>query len=294
MTKLKFPLIALISLNILLLASCGGKDELTEVQIPERESFATQNSNFPDPATIKTKQGPYEMGHLGYGFNDYAEILKPESVYIHYDKYHLSYANKLNSAVHGTPFERDSIPNLIARIDNNSPKIKNLAGGYYNHNIYWKSLSPLEQTKPSESLSVAINESYGSMNELQKDFIAKGNNLVGAGWLWIVNVNGLIQVITTLNNDSPAMPEVNGGYPLIGIDLWEHAYYGTYDDDITAYLEACFKQLNWTYASKRFVPQVTTVETTVPTTATTTTPVTPKNTKPLTTPVVPKPEQEVH
>lgn len=258
MTKLKFPLLAIISLNLLILSSCGGKDELSEVQIPERESFATQNSNFPDPNTIKTKQGPYEMVGLGYGFNDFAEILKPESVYIHYDKYHLNYTNKLNTAVHGTPFERDSIPTLVSRIDNNSPKVKNLAGAYYNHNIYWKSLSPLEQTKPSESLNIAINESYSSLAELKKDFIAKGNGLVGAGWLWIVNANGIIQVITTANNDNPLMSEVNGGYPLIGIDLWEHAYYSTYDEDVTAYLEACFKNLNWNYASKRFVPKIQT------------------------------------
>lgn len=255
MTKLKLPFIVLITLNLMTIVSCNTKTDLTEVQIPERESFATQNSNFPDPATIKTKQGPYDMTGLGYGFNDFAEILKPESVYIHYDKYHLNYANKLNTAVHGTPFERDSIPNLVARIDNNSPKIKNLAGAYYNHNIYWKSLSPLEQTKLSESLNSAINESFGSIMELQKEFIAKGNSLVGAGWLWIINANGVIQVITTNNNDNPTMPEINGGYPLIGIDLWEHAYYGTYEEDITAYLEACFKHLNWTYASKRFVPK---------------------------------------
>jgi len=288
MTKLKFPLIAIISLNILVLTSCGGKDELTEVQIPERQSFATQNSNFPDPATIKTKQGPYEMAHLGYGFNDFSEILKPESVYIHFDKYHLSYANKLNSAVHSTPFERDSIPSLVSRIDNNSAKIKNLAGGYYNHNLYWKSLSPLEQTKPTESLNIAINESFGSMAELKKEFINKGNSLIGAGWLFIVNNNGVIQVIVTTNNDSPSMPEVNGGYPLIAIDLWEHAYYSTYEDDVKAYLEACFEHLNWTYASKRFVPKVTTVEAMTPTTT-----ATPRSTKPVTTPTVPKQEQEV-
>ncbi|MDM1354223.1 superoxide dismutase [Myroides marinus] len=260
MTKLKLPLIAIISLNFLILTSCGTKDELNEVQIPERESFATQNSNFPDPATIKTKQGPYEMAHLGYGFNDYAEILKPESVYLHLEKYHLSYANKLNTTVHGTPFERDSIPALVSRIDNNSPKIKNFAGGYYNHNLYWKSLSPLEQTKPTESLTIAINESFGSMAELKKEFISKGNSLVGAGWLWIVNNNGVIQVMVTANNDTPSMPEVNGGYPLIAIDLWEHAYYSTYEDDVTAYLEACFKFLNWGFASKRFIPKVQTTE----------------------------------
>ncbi|MCC9041358.1 superoxide dismutase [Myroides sp. M-43] len=260
MAKLKFPLIAIISLNFLFLFSCGKKDELTEVQIPARESFATQNSNYPDPTSIKTKQGPYEMVSLGYTFSDFAEILKPDNIYTHYEKHHLNYANKLNTAVHGTPFERDSIQNLVARIDNNSPKIKNLAGAYYNHNLYWKSLSPLEQTKPSESLNSAINEAFGSIANLQKEFIAKGNTIIGSGWLWIVNANGVIQVVTTPNNDSPTMPEVNGGYPLIAIDLWEHAYYQTYEEDITAYLENCFKHLNWAFASKRFIPKAQTVD----------------------------------
>ncbi|MDM1396464.1 superoxide dismutase [Myroides odoratimimus] len=259
MKKLKVTLIIIIALNSLLLTSCNNKEELTEVQIPERESFITKSSNFPDPNTIKTKQGPFEMQGIGYSFSDYVDILKPESVYIHYDKYHLSYTNKLNTSVHGTQFERDSISGLVSKIDNNYPKLKNLSGAYYNHNIYWRSISPLEEKAPNESLKNAITESFGSMAEFKKEFIAQGNALIGSGWLWLVQVNGTLQVVTTVNNESPMMPEVAKGSPLLGIDLWEHAYYPTYEEDITAYLEMCFKHLNWDYANKLYRPKVITV-----------------------------------
>lgn len=257
MTWLKRNIVILICCNFMLFSSCGNRNDLTEVGIPERETFITKKSDFPDPATIKTKQGPFEMLGLQYTFDELEPLFKPETAFSHYDKVHLDYANKLNSAVHGTAFEKDEINTLVTRIDTKSANLKNLAGGYNNHNILWRSISPVGQSKPNDALSKLITESFGSLLALQKELITKGNSLVGSGWLWITILpNGKLTVVTTSNNDNPSMPELQMGKPLFCIDLWEHAYYDTYQNDKTSYIETSFKYFNWNYANTQFTVEV--------------------------------------
>ena len=261
MIKLKRNIAILFCSIFLLFTSCGHKNELVEVEIPEREAFNIQKSDFPDPATIKTKQGPFEMRGLPYNFNDFHVIAKAESAFIHFDKVHLDYANRLNTAVHGTPFEKDEITTLITRIDNRYANLKNFSGAYYNHNIFWQSINPKIESKPNEVLDKLIVESFGSMNELKSELINKGNALVGSGWLWLIILpNGKLSVVTTINNESPNMPELQLGKPLLGIDLWEHAYFETYKNDKKAYIETCFTYLNWEKVNKEFIVDVESTE----------------------------------
>ncbi len=257
MTRLKRNIVILFCCNFMLLASCGNRNDLTEVEIPERETFITQKSEFPAPATIKTKQGPFEMLGLQYNFDELASVFKPETAFLHYSKVHLDYANKLNTAVHGTAFEKDEISTLVTKVDNRSINLKNLAGAYYNHNILWRSISPVEQSKPNETLSKLIAESFGSLAELKKELIAKGNSLIGSGWLWVTILpSGKLSVVTTTNNDNPSMPELQMGKPLFCIDLWEHAYFDTYQNDKASYIETSFKYFNWNYANSQFTVEV--------------------------------------
>lgn len=257
MTRLKRNIVILLCSNFMLFASCGNRNDLTEVEIPERETFITQKSEYPDPATIKTKQGPFEMLGLQYNFDELESIFKPETAFSHYNKVHLDYANKLNTAVHGTGFEKDEIGILVSRIDSRSANLKNLAGAYYNHNILWRSISPAGETKPNETLNKLIIESFGSLADLKKELISKGSSLIGSGWLWVTILpSGKLAVVTTTNNDNPSMPELHLGKPLFCIDLWEHAYYDTYQNDKTSYIETSFKYFNWNYANAQFTVEV--------------------------------------
>ncbi|MTG97998.1 superoxide dismutase [Myroides sp. BIT-d1] len=234
---------SLILLGLLTL-SCNNQNKLTEVEIPERESFIIPKKDFPDPATIKTKQGPFDMPKLSYQFNELPELFSAEDFYTHYAVVQLDNANKLNSTIHGTQFENLSIEDIVKQANNNDKQIKKLAGIYYNHYLFWQSMTP-KSTEPSQIVATAINTNFGSLNDFKKLLKSKAHELDGAGYVWLVKKGETLAVIATDNNINPMMPEYQLGKPLLAIDLWEHSYYTKFENSISDYIDTYFKYINW-------------------------------------------------
>lgn len=248
MNKLCFPVLLFWAFT---LVGCNENQTLTEIEIPERESFIMEKTEFPDPSSIKTLQGPFDMPGLNYRFDEFT-IVEPKVAYSHYQNYHLIYANSLNTAIHHTPFEQDSIVGIIKKVGNKHPEIKNLSGAYLNHNIYWKSLHPSNQTKPNEALKEALITYFGSIKQFEEDFKQTALNGVGSGWVWLIErTDHSLAIVWTPNNENP-LSEYNTKDILFGIDLWEHAFVSTYPNDLKTYMEKCIKSLNWDYANEQY------------------------------------------
>lgn len=246
----KFRISALILASFFY--SCGQNQELIEVQIPERASFIEPKAEYPDPSAIKTTQGPFEMKGLPYKYDEIAELIKPEALLVHYGKIHLRYANALNSQVHNTAFEKDSISLIVKKLDGTPSELQHKVGGYYNHLIYWNSIAKTTDSKPTEELTRAINNSFGNIDELKKQLKSKAKSLTGSGWVWLIDTNGTLAVITTKDNELPTSNKTGQSTALLAIDLWEHAYMQTFPDDLNGYLDKIVNQLNWEYASKKY------------------------------------------
>lgn len=232
--------------------NCDTKETSTEIEIPERESFVAKKSEFTDPANIKTNQGPFDMPGLSYDFEEF-RIVDPKTAFIHYQNYHLSYANALNTAIHNTIFEKDSLVDILKKVKQDNPEIKNYSGAYYNHNIYWLSIDPIHQTTPKDEILKAINDSFGSVDQFNILFKQTALTHVGSGWIWLIKrPNDTLEILWTPNNENP-LSTASGVKILLGIDLWEHAYMSTYPNDSKAYLENCLKHLNWQYANLQYI-----------------------------------------
>ncbi|WP_133712822.1 superoxide dismutase [Myroides indicus] len=239
--------------SILTLGSCNNPKELIEVQIPEREVFVESEVTYPNPSSIKTKQGPMEMPGLPYQFDELSDLFKPDHLLLHYNKIHLKYADQLNLSLHQTPIEKDTITTIVFKADNKNEKLKNLAGGYYNHNIFWKTLTNKKDTQPNAELQKAINNAFGNMSGFKKEFKEKALELVGSGWLWLISKNNSLAIVTTANNENPLMGHLMLGTPLLAIDLWEHSYYQTYQDNLHTYIDNCIQHLNWEFANEQYL-----------------------------------------
>ncbi|MHC5202522.1 superoxide dismutase [Myroides sp. LJL119] len=248
MNKLRY---AFLSIWSIILFSCNDNQTLTEIEIPERETFIVEKTEFPDPASIKTLQGPFDMPGLAYRFDQFT-IVEPKTAYSHYQNYHLGYANALNTAIHNTQYEKDSIVGIVKKVGNNDSNIKNLSGAYLNHNIYWKSLEPNIQTTVSNELEQALKSSFGSLQEFNNQFKNIALNSVGSGWIWLIKKSdNTLSILWTPNNENPFnLPATK--QILFGIDLWEHAYVTTYPNDMKSYIEKCLKTLNWEYANEQY------------------------------------------
>lgn len=238
---------------LLIIWSCNNKQELIEVQIPEREVFIEEKVVYPNPSSIQTKQGPMEMPDLSYQFDELADLFKPEHLLLHYSKIHLKYADQLNLSLHHTPLEKDTITTILLKVDSQNENLKNLAGGYYNHNIFWRSLTNKKDNKPNTELEKAINNAFGSLSGFKKDLKTKALQVIGSGWIWLVSKNGNLAIVITSNNDNPLMNHLMLGIPIFAIDLWEHAYYPTYQDNFDNYLENCIQHLNWEFANEQYL-----------------------------------------
>lgn len=243
----------LILLGILTLGSCNNPKELIEVQIPEREAFVESEVTYPNPSSIKTKQGPMEMFGLPYQFDELSDLFKPDHLLLHYSKIHLKYADQLNLSLHQTPIEKDTITAIVFKADNKNENLKNLAGGYYNHNLFWRSLTNKKDTQPNAELQKGITDAFGNMSGFKKEFKEKALELVGSGWLWLISKNNSLAIVTTANNENPLMGHLMLGTPLLAIDLWEHSYYQTYQDNLHTYIDNCIQHLNWEFANEQYL-----------------------------------------
>jgi Fe-Mn family superoxide dismutase len=185
------------------------------------------------------------------------EALEPHidtaTMQIHHGKHHQAYVDNLNKAIAGTEHENKSIEELVAAAGSISPAVRNNGGGHWNHTFFWESLTPNAGAMPSGTLSNAINETFGSIDELKEKMNAGGATRFGSGWVWLIKKDGKLEVTSTPNQDNPLMDvaEVKGT-PLLGIDVWEHAYYLKYQNKRPDYLKAIWNVINWSKVEERF------------------------------------------
>lgn len=172
---------------------------------------------------------------------------------IHHGKHHQAYVDNLNKAVAGTENENKSLEELVAQAGKISPAVRNNGGGHWNHSFFWQILAPNAGGTPSGKLAEAINSAFGSFEAFQEKFATAGATRFGSGWAWLIVKDGKLEVTSTPNQDNPLMDvaEVKG-IPILGVDVWEHAYYLKYQNRRPEYLKAFWNLVNWNEVTKHF------------------------------------------
>lgn len=196
----------------------------------------------------------FELPKLKYAFDALEPHIDARTMEIHHDKHHAGYTKKLNDAVKGTDMDGKNIDNILHNLDMENKAVRNNGGGYYNHNLYWEIMSPDAGGKPTGELASAIDKKFGSFSAFKDEFSKAGATQFGSGWAWLcVKEGGELDVCSTANQDNPLMPGIGcGGTPILGMDVWEHAYYLKYQNQRPAYIEAFFNVINWEEVSKRY------------------------------------------
>lgn len=195
----------------------------------------------------------FELPALGYAFDALEPHIDARTMEIHHGKHHAGYTAKLNDAVAGTDLEGKSIEDLLANhVDNGA--IRNNGGGYYNHNLFWSVMSPNGGGEPAGDLASAIESDLGGMARFREAFAAAAATRFGSGWAWLcVGKDGKLEVCSTANQDSPLMPGMGcEGTPILGLDVWEHAYYLNYQNRRPDYIAAFFNVINWDEVASRY------------------------------------------
>lgn len=196
----------------------------------------------------------FELPALPYDFNALAPHIDAKTMEIHHGKHHNAYVTNLNGAVNGTDMEGKSIEELMSNISAAPGAVRNNGGGHYNHSLFWTVLSPNGGGEPSGDLATAINEKFGSFAALKEEFNKAAATRFGSGWAWLsVDGSGALQVSSTPNQDNPLMDVADvKGTPILGLDVWEHAYYLNYQNRRPDYISAFWSIVNWEEVSKKF------------------------------------------
>jgi superoxide dismutase len=195
----------------------------------------------------------FNLPKLPYAYNALEPYIDARTMEIHYTKHHKAYTDNLNNAITGTELEGKSIEDILLNLDPENKAVRNNGGGYYNHNLFWKILTPNKGMTPSKELSEAIDKAFGSFKAFKEIFSKAAATQFGSGWAWLtVHKGGKIEVCATANQDNPLMPHIQCGSPILGIDVWEHAYYLNYQNRRADYIEAFFNVINWNKVSELY------------------------------------------
>ena len=197
----------------------------------------------------------FELPKLNYAYDALEPYIDARTMEIHHTKHHQGYINNLNAAVEGTELEGNSIESILSNLDMDNKAVRNNGGGFYNHNLYWAVMSPNGGGKPTGDLGEAINVAFGSFENFKDIFSKAAATQFGSGWAWLcVDNDGKLTVCSTPNQDNTLMPRVGcGGFPILGIDVWEHAYYLNYQNRRPDYINAFFNVINWEVVSERYI-----------------------------------------
>ena len=196
----------------------------------------------------------FQLPDLSYDYNALEPHIDARTMEIHHSKHHAGYTANLNKAVEGSALEGKSVEEILAGVSSRSAAVRNNGGGFYNHNLYWSVMGPGGGGEPTGTLLDAINSAFGSFDEFKTQFSTAGATRFGSGWAWLVKQSdGSLVVSSTPNQDNPLMDlaEVKGT-PLLGMDVWEHAYYLKYQNRRPEYIEAFMKVVNWDEVARRF------------------------------------------
>jgi len=189
----------------------------------------------------------FELPKLGYAYDALEPHIDARTMEIHHSKHHQGYTNNLNNAIAGTDLDGKSIEDILANLDMNNGAVRNNGGGYYNHSLFWTVMNPEDRGYLSGDLKDAIEAAYGSKDEFIAAFSKAAATRFGSGWAWLcVHKGGKVEICSTPNQDNPLMPGVScGGTPILGLDVWEHAYYLNYQNRRPDYINAFFNVVNW-------------------------------------------------
>ncbi len=194
----------------------------------------------------------FSLPQLEYAYDALEPHIDSRTMEIHHSKHHQGYTNKLNAAIEGSENESKDILDILSNLDMTNMPLRNNAGGYYNHKLFWEVMNPSLENAISEELKLAIEVSFGSFDALKDVFSKAAASRFGSGWAWLCVKNGRLEVCSTPNQDNPLMPNGCGGTPIMGIDVWEHAYYLNYQNRRPDYINAFFEVVNWGVISEKF------------------------------------------
>ena len=243
MKKLNFILTVLLLLSFLV--SCNDKKFTEVVEVPLPTAQEKISIGFPDD--VRAIEGSFQLEKLPYPYDALAPTISPLTLEMHYSKHYLTYTNNLKNAVAGTALENETIENILAKMDLNNADLRNNAGGYYNHTLYWKSMAPNAGGTPKDTLATAITRDFGSYENFVSAFKAESTKQFGSAWVWlVVDKSKKLQITSTQNQDNPLMRNAAvPGTPILALDLWEHAYYLGYQYRRKNYIDSFFNVINW-------------------------------------------------
>ena len=196
----------------------------------------------------------FELPQLPYAYDALEPHIDAKTMEIHHGKHHNGYTTKLNSALEGSGMESDTIESILENLDMDNAALRNNGGGYYNHSLFWEVMGPNGGGTPLSTLAQAIDAAYGSFESFKTAFSNAAANQFGSGWAWLcVQKGGKVEVCSSANQDNPLMPGIGcGGTPILGIDIWEHAYYLNYQNRRPDYIDAFFNVINWEKVSELY------------------------------------------
>ena len=196
----------------------------------------------------------FTLPELAYPVQSLEPNIDTKTMEIHHGKHHAAYVTNVNNAIKDTPMDAMSIEELMANLDLTNMPVRNNGGGHYNHSLFWTLLSPHGGGNPSGNVALAINEQFGSFDGLKEKLSQAAMTRFGSGWAWLcVHKGGKLEVCSTPNQDNPLMPTIGcGGTPIIGIDVWEHAYYLQYQNRRADYVAAFWNVLNWNVVENNY------------------------------------------
>ena len=193
----------------------------------------------------------FELPELGYSYAALEPHIDARTMEIHHSKHHQAYTTNLNNAIAGTELEGKSIEEIL-KVCKDKPAVRNNGGGFWNHNLFWECMSPNGGGLPTGALAAAINEAFGSFENFQAEFAKAATTRFGSGWAWLCVSSGKLEICSTANQDNPLMGEGCSGTPILGLDVWEHAYYLNYQNRRPDYITAFFNVVNWSVIAGKF------------------------------------------
>ncbi|MDM1345641.1 superoxide dismutase [Myroides marinus] len=194
----------------------------------------------------------FELPKLPYAYDALEPHIDARTMEIHHTKHHNAYTTNLNAAIAGTELEGKTIEEILTNLDMTKGAVRNNGGGFYNHNLFWTVMTPNGGGEPTGELAAAITETFGSFENFKDAFAKAGATQFGSGWAWLSVKDGKLEVSGTPNQDNPLMPSINGGTPILGMDVWEHAYYLNYQNRRPDYINAFFNVINWAEVARRY------------------------------------------
>lgn len=203
--------------------------------------------------TDREENSGFVLAPLPYPYNALEPYIDARTMEIHHSRHHAAYVNNLNRALEGTPGIELPLETLMAGISNYSMAVRNNGGGHYNHELFWNIMSPKGGGEPAGEFAEKIKKTFGSFEQMKDEFNKAALGQFGSGWAWLIVQNGKLKITATPNQDNPLMDIVSEkGYPLMGVDVWEHAYYLNYQNRRGDYVSAFWNLVNWPYVTERY------------------------------------------